>query len=166
MHEAVLKCSNKLEKFGGHAMAIGLSIKKSNFKDFKEEINKYLKTKNIKEIKQIIMIDVIANLKDINLKTVEELGLLEPFGEVNKMPNFCFKNLKIDSIRALTEGKHLKVNLRDENMQINCIGFNMGEKAIEYKIGDKVDVVGSLEINEYNGMKNIQLNLKDIMKSL
>ncbi len=166
LHEAVLKCSNKLEKFGGHAMAIGLSINKSNFKDFKEEINKYLKTKNIKEIKQIIMIDVIANLKDINLKTVEELGLLEPFGEVNKMPNFCFKNLKIDSIRALTEGKHLKVNLRDENMQINCIGFNMGEKAIEYKIGDKVDAVGSLEINEYNGMKNIQLNLKDIMKSL
>ena len=42
----------------------------------------------------------------------------------------------------------------------------MGEKAIEYKIGDKVDAVGSLEINEYNGMKNIQLNLKDIMTSL
>lgn len=166
LHEAVLRCSSKLEKFGGHAMAIGLSLKKENFCKFKEEVNKYLKTKNMKEIKQIIMIDVVANLKDITLQTVQELELLEPFGEVNKIPIFCFKNLKIESIRALTEGKHLKVNLRDDNMLISCIGFNIGEKASEYKIGDRVDVIGSLEINEYNGIKNIQLNLKDIMKAL
>ena len=112
------------------------------------------------------MIDAIANLKDISLKTVEELKLLEPFGEVNRMPIFCFKNLRIESIRALTEGKHLKINLRDDNMLISAIGFNMGEKSTEYKLGDRVDVVGALEINEYNGMKSIHLNLKDIMKSL
>ena len=166
LHEAILKCSGKLEKFGGHAMAIGLSIKKENFAVFKKEVNEYLKNKNINQIKQIIMIDVIANLKDITLETVEELKLLEPFGEVNRMPIFCIKNLRIESIRALTEGKHLKINLRDDNMLINAIGFNMGEKSTEYKIGDKVDVVGALEMNEYNGMKSIQLNLKDIMKSL
>ncbi len=166
LHETILKCSNKLEKFGGHSMAIGLTIKRENFEEFKKEVNEYLKTKNISEIKQIIMVDAIANLKDISLQTVEELKLLEPFGEVNRMPIFCFKNLRIDSIRALTEGKHLKINLRDDNMLISAIGFNMGEKAGEYRLGDKVDVIGSLEINEYNGMKSIQLNLKDIMKSL
>lgn len=166
LHEALLKCSSNLEKFGGHAMAIGLSIKKENFDSFKKELNEYLKNQNINQIKPIIMIDVVANLKDVNLQTVEELSLLEPFGEVNKMPIFCFKNLKIDSIRALTEGKHLKMSLRDDNLSINAIGFNIGEKAQEYRMGDKVDVVGSLEINEYNGMKSIQINLKDIMKSL
>lgn len=166
LHEAILKCNNKLEKFGGHAMAIGLSIQRKNFENFKVELNEYLRKKNINQIKQIIMIDAIANLKDITLETVEELKLLEPFGEVNRMPIFCIKNLRIESIRALTEGKHLKINLRDDNMLINAIGFNMGEKSTEYKIGDKVDVVGALEINEYNGMKSIQLNLKDIMKSL
>ena len=51
-------------------------------------------------------------------------------------------------------------------MMISAIGFNMGDMSIEYKLGDRVDVIGSLEINEYNGMKSIQLNLKDIMKSL
>lgn len=166
LHEAILKCSGKLEKFGGHAMAIGLSIKKENFAVFKKEVNEYLKNKNINQIRQIIMIDAIANLKDINLETVQELELLEPFGEVNRTPIFCFRNLRIDSIRALTEGKHLKINLRDDNMTISAIGFNMGEMSIEYKLGDRVDVIGSLEINEYNGMKSIQLNLKDIMKSL
>ncbi len=166
LHEAILKCNNKLERFGGHAMAIGLSIERKNFESFKKELNEYLRKKDINQIKQIIMIDAIANLKDISLKTVEELKLLEPFGEVNRMPIFCFKNLKIESIRALTEGKHLKINLRDDNMLISAIGFNMGEKSTEYKLGDRVDVVGALEINEYNGMKSIQLNLKDIMKSL
>lgn len=166
LHEAIVKCSSKLEKCGGHAMAIGLSVKKENFEAFKEEVNAYLKTKDLNEIQQIIMVDAVVNLKDIKLSVVEELNLLEPFGEVNKMPLFCFKNLKIDSIRALTEGKHLKLTLRDDNMIINAIGFNMGDKAEEYRLGDKVDVIGCLEINEYNGMKNIQLNLKDLMKSL
>lgn len=166
LHEAILKCNNKLEKFGGHAMAIGLSMKRQNFEIFKKEVNEYLKKKNISQIKQTIMIDAIANLKDITIKTIQELELLEPFGEINKTPIFCFKNLKIDSIRALTDGKHLKINLRDDNMLISAIGFNMGDKSTEYKLGDRVDVIGSLEINEYNGMKSIQLNLKDIMKSL
>ena len=166
LHEAILKCSSKLEKFGGHAMAIGLSLRKENFEEFKKELNEYLKSIDINQIRQIIMIDAVANLKDISLQTVQELELLEPFGEVNKMPIFCFKNLKIDSIRALTEGKHLKMNLRDDNMVIGAIGFNMGEKVQEYRLGDRIDVIGYLEVNEYNGMKSIQLNLKDIMKSL
>ena len=52
-------------------------------------------------------------VKDIDLKSVKELSLLEPFGEANKMPIFVFKNLKIDSIRTLTEGKHLKLTLKN-----------------------------------------------------
>ena len=166
LHDIVLKCSKKLEKCGGHAMAIGLSIKKENFEEFKNEINNYLKDKKIEDIKQIIKVDGIANIKDLSIEAVEELKLLEPFGESNKMPLFCFKNLKIDSIRALTEGKHLKLNLRDDNMTINAIGFNLGDKVNEFKIGDKIDIVGALEINEYNGIKNIQINFKDLMKSL
>ena len=82
---------------------------------------------------------------------IESLKELEPFGEANKMPIFAFKNLKIDSIRALSEGKHLKLTLKDENKIINAIGFNMGDLVEEYKIGDKIDVAGVLEINTFNG---------------
>lgn len=166
LHEALLKCGNNLEKYGGHAMAIGLSLKKENFGEFKKELNEYLGSLNIGEIKQIIKVDAIADLQSISMKTVEELKLLEPFGEENKMPIFCLKNLKIYSIRALTEGKHLKLTLRDDNMEIGAIGFNMGEMTNSLKIGDKVDIIGALEINEYNGYRNIQMNLKDVMKSL
>ena len=105
-----------------------------------------------------------VNLKDLSIDAVEEIKKLEPFGEANKMPNFALKNLKIDSIRALTEGKHLKLKLRKEHLSIDAIGFNLGELTNDYKLGDKVDVVGNLEINSYNGIDNIQLNIKDIKK--
>ena len=77
-----------------------------------------------------------------------------------------YKNLRIDSIRSLTEGKHLKLTLKDENQIIDAIGFNMGNLVNEYFIGDKIDVVGNLEINSFNGKEQIQINLKDIMKSI
>ena len=97
---------------------------------------------------------------------VESLKELEPFGEGNKMPIFAFKNLKIDSIRALSEGKHLKLTLKNNNTIINAIGFNLGHLSEEYRIGDKVDVAGVLEINSFNGVDAIQINMKDIMKSI
>ena len=82
------------------------------------------------------------------------------------MPIFAFRNLKINSIRALSEGKHIKLTLRDNNNIINAIGFNLGKIAEDYRIGDKIDVVGTLEINSFNGVDSLQINIKDVMKSV
>ena len=83
------------------------------------------------------------------------------------MPIFAFKNLKIDSIRALTGGKHLKLVLKtNRNTFIDAIGFNLGGFSEDFKIGDKIDVVGNLDLNTFNNKENIQINLKDIMKSI
>ena len=100
-----------------------------------------------------------------NIKKVKSISILEPFGEANKVPLFLIRNLKIDSIRALSEGRHLKLTLRDENFVINAIGFELGYLAEEYRIGDRIDVVGTLEINSFNGFSSIQINMKDIRKS-
>ena len=105
-------------------------------------------------------------IKDIDKEMVESLKQLEPFGEGNRMPVFVFKNLKIDSIRALSEGKHLKLTLKDNNTIINSIGFNLRHLAEEYRIGDKIDIVGVLEINSFNGVESLQINMKDVMRSL
>ena len=166
LHDALIHCSNTLDKFGGHAMAVGVTVERSKLQDFRESFEKYAVEKNIKEIVPIINIDAEFNLSEVKKEDVESLKILEPFGEGNKMPLFAFKNLKINSIRALTEGKHIKLTLQDNNYMINAIGFNMGELADEYRLGDKVDVVGVLEINTFNGVDSIQINLKDIMKSL
>ena len=81
------------------------------------------------------------------------------------MPIFLFKNLKINAIRTLSDGKHLKLKLKSDNYMIDAIGFNMGDLANQYLLDDKVDVVGSLDINNFNGNESIQITLKDIRKS-
>ena len=166
LHEALMKCQDTIERFGGHSMAIGITIKKDKFNDFAKEFEKIAKDAKIDEIIPIINIDAKINLSDVSRETVESLKQLEPFGEGNKMPIFAFKNLKIYSIRSLSEGKHIKMTLKDGNSVVNAIGFNLGYLADEYRIGDKIDVVGTLEINSFNGVDNLQINLKDVMKSI
>lgn len=166
LYEALTQCKDTIDKFGGHSMAVGINVKKEKFEEFKEKLEKIAKEKHTEEIVPILKIDALVNLDEINKEMVESLKELEPFGEANKMPLFAFKNLKIDSIRALSEGKHLKLTLKDDSNIVNAIGFNLGELSTEYKIGDKIDVVGNLEINSFNGVDNIQINMKDVMKSI
>lgn len=166
LHDALMKCQNSIERFGGHAMAIGITIKRDKFEEFKKEFEEVTRKAKIDEIIPIINIDAKINLSEINKEMVASLKKLEPFGEGNKMPIFAFKNLKIDSIRALSEGKHIKLTLKEGNSIINAIGFNLGHLVDEYRIGDKIDVVGTLEINSFNGVDSLQINLKDVMKSI
>ena len=166
LYEALTNCKEHIDRFGGHSMAIGINIKKDDFEKFRNKIENIAEEKNIREIVPILKVDAQIYLDDINKEMVGSLKELEPYGEANKMPIFVFRNLKIYSIRALSEGKHLKLTLKDNKNIVNAIGFNLGELANEYRIGDKVDVAGNLEINTFNGVENIQINIKDIMKSL
>ena len=165
LHAALCSSSKYLEKYGGHEMAVGLSLKKENFEEFKKIFEEIAKEANTEEIVPVIKIDKEINLKDITLENVKSLKLLEPFGESNKTPIFIYKNLRIDSIRALSEGKHLKLTLKDGNTIVNAIGFNMGKYSEEYLIGDKIDVIGVLETNTFNGIESVQINMKDLRKS-
>lgn len=165
LHDALCKSSNYLEKYGGHEMAVGLTLKRDQFENFKSNFELIAKDKKIDEIIPVVEVDKVITSDDIKLETVEDLKLLEPFGEANKMPVFIYKNLRIDSIRALSEGKHLKLSLKDGNILIDAIGFYMGSYANDFLLGEKVDVLGTLETNEFRGVKNIQINLKDIRKS-
>lgn len=166
MHEAVIEASDYLIACGGHQMAIGLSLETKKFEPFKDKFEEYAKSHITEDMVPVLQIDEIVTAKDLSIDAIKELNVLEPFGEANAQPIIMYKGLKVESIRSLTEGKHLKLTLKDENDAIDCIGFNMGELADSFLIGDKVDVVGNLEINNYNNQEKIQINLKDIRKSI
>ena len=161
-----MECSDYLEKFGGHSMAVGITIKKDKFEDFKKAFTEYAESKNISEIVPVINIERKVELKDVSLENVKELQQLEPFGEQNKMPLFLIENLKIVSIRSLSEGKHLKILLKQDNFFIDAIGFNMGDLTEQYKIEDRVDIVGTIDVNVFNGNENVQITIKDIRKAI
>ena len=165
LHQALSNCDEHIERFGGHSMAIGITVTKENFSKFKDDIENYVGNSNINDLVPVIKVDEEVTAKDMKISIVEELNLLEPFGEANKMPIFMYRNLRINSIRALSEGRHLKLTLKDENLVIDAIGFNMGHLVNDYLLGDRVDILGNLEVNSFNGRESVQFNLKDIRKS-
>lgn len=166
IHDAVVNCSKYLTAAGGHSMAIGLSLKTKDFTNFKNAMIEYAKSKNIENLKPEILIDYEITMQDLKLEEIEKLDCLEPFGEGNDMPVIMYKNLKIISIRTLSDGKHVKLVLIDGNNYIDVIGFNMGDLANIYQIGDRVDIVGNIGINRYKDIENIQITLKDIRQSI
>lgn len=166
LHEILSNCSQYIDKFGGHAMAIGISVKKENLPKFKEEIEKYTENLKINEITPVIHIDEEVSIKSASNADIREVSLLEPFGEANKMPIYLFKNYKIISIRSVSDGKHLKLKVQDGNYFLDAIGFNMGDYADKFVVGDRVDIVGIFEINKINGeYETIQINVKDMRRA-
>ena len=161
LHKALMECDKYLTNYGGHSLAAGLSLNRKDFEKFKNMINEYAE-KNIKDEDLIPTINIDLKLEDsqLNIEDVEELKLLEPFGQSNEEPIFMITNLKVVSIKTLSDGKHLKLYLKNQNY-LDAIGFNLGERANEFKIGDTIDIVGNLNINEFNNTKKVQMLLKD-----
>lgn len=166
LHEALSNCTDLLLKFGGHEMAIGLSIAEENLEKFAEKVEQIAKEKGTKDLQATVKVDAEVSAEDISYQTLQEIELLKPFGEANPAPIFAYKNVKVDGVRLLSNEKHLKLTLKDGTHVFDAIAFNMGNKKYSIKIGDKVDVLHSIELNKFNGIEKIQLNVKDIKKSL
>ena len=146
LHKAISAVKEYLLGFGGHTMACGLSLKVENFEKFKEAISKYID-------------------ENLDIDKIKALKLLEPYGEENPEPIIMYEKVEINGIRTLSENKHLRLSLKKNDKIIDAIGFNLGELAKEYKIGDIIDVIGNIEINSFNGKDSIQIRLIDIRKA-
>ena len=167
LHEALMKNNEYIDKFGGHSMAIGLSLTEDNLESFKKQIEQYAnKVITDEMLIKNILIDEEVEKNDLSISSIKEISMLEPFGEENEKPVFLYKNLKIVSIRSLSEGKHLKLLLQDGDFNIDVIGFGLGYLTSQYSLGEKVDIVGNLDINSFNGRETIQMILKDMRKSI
>ncbi len=163
LFEALENTSDILEKFGGHELAAGLSIKTDNIEKFREAINRQTVT-DVDETAIIptVAIDAVIKPSYITLETVDEINKLQPFGVDNPSPVFAVRNIKIHKISTMSEGKHLRMTLLKENKFLDAVGFGMGEYYNHLKEGDFIEVAFGLDINDYKGFKNVQLILKDI----
>ncbi|MEE1043453.1 MAG: single-stranded-DNA-specific exonuclease RecJ [Clostridia bacterium] len=165
LYEALCSCSDILLKYGGHALAAGLSIDKNNIELFKIKINEYAdKLLNGKEFVQTINIDYTLNESFLNLNTIKSIAVLEPYGVGNPKPVFALLDAKVTRKSLLSEGKHIKLTLNYNGASIDAIGFNMGEFAAIINEGFVIDVAGNLDINVYRGIENPQMIIRDIKR--
>lgn len=163
---ALENCSGLLEKFGGHELAAGLTIKSENIEAFRKKINEYSKGR-IEDMTLVPTISLDAQIKVpyITIDTVHDINKLQPFGVNNPTPSFSVRNIKIHRISVMSEGKHLRMTLYKDGKYLDTVGFGMGDYYSMFKEGDYIDVAFALDINDYKGFQNVQLILKDMRKT-
>ena len=163
MFDALVEVKELLSKFGGHPMAAGLSLKKENVDEFRRRLNENAKLGEEDFIKKI-WIDVPMPLEYINEPLIEELDLLEPFGQGNEKPLFAQKGLAIRSVRVMGKNRNVvKFSLASEKgMPMDGLLFADGDSFLQELSGNrKIDVIYYPAVNEYNGNKSLQIVIKN-----
>lgn len=163
--DAVFACSEHLTHYGGHPMAVGISLEKEKISDFRKAINAYCK--DIKMPYNILHIDCKLNPNQLDLSILDSLSYIEPCGASNPSPIFGLYNMTVIATKEIGNGKHMRITLSRGQGQVPvyAVYFNHNFQSCSYRNGDIVDVAVSLDRNIYNGQENLSVIIKDIKYS-
>lgn len=158
--KSLAHCSQQLIRYGGHKQAAGLKIKEENLYHFENMINEYIKNQTTDEtFVSTISIDSELQLKEINHDLLLEFSKLTPHGYGNPEPVIGSKGLTVLNPRIVGKN-HLKMKLGHNGFFVDTIGFDLGDNYSMIASSEKVDAVYTPTINDWEGLKSIQLNIK------
>jgi single-stranded-DNA-specific exonuclease len=168
LYQAIEACSDLLESFGGHMFAAGLTLKKENIQPFIERFEQYVNS-TITEDQMLprIFIDTELSFSEINDEFFRVMSQFQPFGPENMSPIFVSRNVFDSGTGRMvgSNGEHLKLDLCQETgtlRTIPAIAFSQANHFEYIKGGNPFDICYSVEMNEFRGVKNLQLNIRDI----
>lgn len=175
------KCRNLFLKFGGHPMAAGISMEKSNLKLLAKKLNENC-VLTMDDFTAKIKIDSELNFRQINFDLINKISLLEPFGHCNREPLFLSKNVHVEKINVIEDKNTIIFTLSQNNRSLKAICFGLvdyfkEQLALIYDNYECVkilngstehidlflDIVYSTEVNEFNNKTSIELRLKDFI---
>ncbi|MBQ9120997.1 MAG: single-stranded-DNA-specific exonuclease RecJ [Clostridia bacterium] len=164
--EALNYCSDLLVKYGGHELAAGLTIKRSNLPEFRRRINEYAKT-CFSEGKPDPIMEIDCELipEDVTMRFAEELFMLEPYGISNPVPQFVMYGMTVGDVVPVGAGRHTKIHLGRDHLSVVAMYFGISPAELGLGTGDRVDVLFNLDINEFRGIKSLQFIVRDIRLS-
>ena len=158
--DAVAACSDLLTHYGGHPMAVGLSLASENIELFRKRINSYAGTVQMPYDSLEIACKLNPALVSVDL--VSELAALQPYGAGNPMPVFGFYNMTLANIIPISNNKHIRLVLTRKSSAIRAMVFSTSVEEFPYKRGDTLDVAATLDINEFNGSQNVAIIVKEV----
>lgn len=161
--EAFLECRDILKNFGGHPLAAGFSILRENLERFKERLNRLAEEKlTPQDIQPSLNIDMQIGLKDLSPQLLEEIKLLEPFGEGNPPTLFYTPSLSLRAEPVVLNKDTLKLWVTDGNFTYPAIGFNMGHLKDYLNKVEFFDLVYCLQDSKGNNFEKFVLKIEDI----
>ena len=161
---ALSECEELLEKYGGHELAAGLSVRRGNLEAFRNMLNEYARPilKDLERI-QVLEADMELSASDLTISFAEEINsIIEPCGPQNPTPAFILNGVTVTSARGIGAGKHLKFTFEKDGHKFTGLLFGVPESQNSFTVGSKVDILFTLGINHYNGRTELQLILSDI----
>jgi single-stranded-DNA-specific exonuclease len=168
LYQAIEACSDLLESFGGHMFAAGLTLKKENIRPFMERFEQYVNSTITEEqLVPRIFIDTELSFSEINEEFFKTMSQFQPFGPENMSPVFVSRNVFDTGAGRMvgSSGEHLKLDLCQESTgqkSFSAIAFSQANHFEYIKGGNPFDICYSLEMNEFRGNRNLQLNIRDI----
>lgn len=166
VYEAVHQCKDLLLGYGGHFYAAGLTLDPANVEAFRARFEEVVSATITPELLvPEIIIDAEIRLKDLKQPFYNILCQMEPFGPENMKPVFLVRHVFDSGYSRIVKDQHIKFSLRQDNILFNGIGFGMSKKFPLLQMNQPVDVVFTLDENEWNGEKHLQLKVIDFRLS-
>ena len=160
---ALKESAGILESYGGHELAAGFTISRQNIPVFREKITAMAKKYYANSIQQIVLdTDCVVTPELLTLANVDSLSILEPCGNGCPKPLLVMEGLEVEKISQVGSGKHMRLQLRKGRYGLQAIYFSATAQSASISVGDLVDVAFAPQINEFRGIRSVQLNLQDI----
>ena len=156
LHECIASCEDILLRFGGHAMAAGLSVREENLPELRRRLNEWAARECAVLFTPPLECDLSIHLDRITVESVRRLEQLAPYGAENPTPVFVLEKAVIDGIFSVSEGKHCRLRLRQGNASIYAVWFGMPPEQLPYTMGDIVDAAVNLSV--YESLRGAQLS--------
>lgn len=161
LFELLNKCQDLIERFGGHALAAGITFAPENLQALEDKMNELLQEV---EVTPSLQVDLSLPLADLNISFVEQLSILAPFGEGNRPPVIELKNVYVKNVKPIgNKLQHLKFTLYQEKHSVDVIAFNQAPLAMYLTPDTLFSFVGEAKINEWNGNRSVQFHFIDVL---
>lgn len=166
LHEAIYSCREHLLGFGGHFAAAGLTMLEEKIDDFKIAFEEAVASQITPEqLIPEVVIDAEISFAEINLSFYNILVQMEPYGPENMRPTFVTRKVYNAGFSKIVKEQHIKFSLQQGSITLNGIGFGMVDKFSLLQMNRPIDVVYTLDLNEWKGLKTVQLKVVDIRLS-
>ena len=158
--------SSLLESYGGHELAAGFTITRSNIPEFRRQICALAAGFYSDDAPRTTLdVDCAIPAELLTIHNIESLSALEPCGNSCPKPVLMMKNLTIDRITMVGNGRHMRLRLRSGRTGVNAIYFSANPESVSIQTGDMVDIAFTPQINEFRGERTVQMNVLDIRPS-
>ena len=165
LHRALEETKHLLIRFGGHELAAGLTLEEENLENFRKAINDVANSVSGLAKTESLKVDCEVTADEISVDTVSQINLLAPFGNGNPNPLFMISNAQIAGIYPVSDGKHLRIRVKNGAGYLQGVMFNVSPKEFAYNIGDYIDLTANLSIYHGDMGSMVSVKIKEVRPS-